>query len=692
MNRTIARVLKGTLVPTGLLNLVIALLVVVAGPAWLSAEDKPTTTQHRVQLSAGQARALAHLRQARPDQPAPLFLFTDPNKDPDDLNVLVISKALQQQGFVDLRCVLTTLGNQETRIRRAKFARSVLDSLGMKSVPVGVGRDYDFEVKDATGGLDVKATEGREQEHQVFIETPLLEPHAEVANHGLAMLKRQLAQLPDHSAVLLINCGMVDPAALLRDDPQLVKQKTAKVVIMGGVERQLDARGFVVADKRAYNNTMHQPSADDTYKRVQELGLPLVVVTKEAAYAAAVPRSFYDEMAATRHPVGVYLRNQQVQSLNQLWAGIQKGQVPAALTSQWFFKTFTDVDVDTDAGKAAVADAEAHAEDFERIWNQVSKFNLYDALTLLAATPGAAELLFRADVPDGAGSKVQVIGKDSILDTTLMKDLLTGLAIESLNPPSSQKSRTGTAPGYPPRQHIEEQDAPWTKSLPGYDPPEYTAAVVFQHEGKWADPKDVRQVKRPFLTRTRSGDVAVLLDKQGRPLNPLGRTGLQGRGLLGRWGRNQAGDPLLTRVHPETGRLQLLVIERKDSGQQALPGGMVDEGEEIAATVARELSEETGAQLDFTAATMLFTGVVDDPRNTDNAWMETTVLHKHLTADEQRTLKVRAGDDARAVNWVDVDRGLLSSMYASHGEYVRLALPGLKKIPAIAEQVNELLK
>lgn len=33
----------------------------------------------------------------------------------------------------------------------------------------------------------------------------------------------------------------------------------------------------------------------------------------------------------------------------------------------------------------------------------------------------------------------------------------------------------------------------------------------------------------------------------GLPLNPMGRTGIEGRGLLGRWGPNIAGDPLVTR-------------------------------------------------------------------------------------------------------------------------------------------------
>jgi ADP-ribose pyrophosphatase len=148
---------------------------------------------------------------------------------------------------------------------------------------------------------------------------------------------------------------------------------------------------------------------------------------------------------------------------------------------------------------------------------------------------------------------------------------------------------------------------------------------------------------------------------------------------------------LLTRLDPESGRLQLLVIERKDSGQKALPVGMVDDGEDIAATVARELSEETSAKLDFQGATVLFAGVVDDPRNTDNAWVETTVLHKHLTETEQSGLTLRAGDDAKSVSWINVDQELLSSMHASHAEFVLLALKALKNNPTVAPLVNELL-
>ena len=70
----------------------------------------------------------------------------------------------------------------------------------------------------------------------------------------------------------------------------------------------------------------------------------------------------------------------------------------------------------------------------------------------------------------------------------------------------------------------------------------------------------------------------------GAPLNPYGRTGLTGRGLLGKWGPNHAADPIVTRWdprYPDGARLQVVAVLRKDTGDWALPGGMVDDGEAV---------------------------------------------------------------------------------------------------------------
>lgn len=44
--------------------------------------------------------------------------------------------------------------------------------------------------------------------------------------------------------------------------------------------------------------------------------------------------------------------------------------------------------------------------------------------------------------------------------------------------------------------------------------------------------------------------------KEKRPLNPVGRTGLKGRGLLGRWGPNHAADPIVSRWKRTNGMIQ----------------------------------------------------------------------------------------------------------------------------------------
>ena len=88
------------------------------------------------------------------------------------------------------------------------------------------------------------------------------------------------------------------------------------------------------------------------------------------------------------------------------------------------------------------------------------------------------------------------------------------------------------------------------------------------------------------------------------PLNPKGRTGLKGRGVLGRYGPNHAADPIVTRwkTHPEGGIihdkvssrpiLQFVAIQRRDTSEWAIPGGMVDPGENVSETLRREFMEE----------------------------------------------------------------------------------------------------
>ncbi|KAH7726985.1 Protein NDX-6 [Aphelenchoides avenae] len=228
------------------------------------------------------------------------------------------------------------------------------------------------------------------------------------------------------------------------------------------------------------------------------------------------------------------------------------------------------------------------------------------------------------------------------------------------------------------RTQVPDDKVRWEVPWPDYKPPDYTAETL---KGKpWADQEeDLSRYKWNALDEginRQSHFTQYKTGEDGRPLNPIGRTGLRGRGILGRWGPNHAADPIVSRFHD--GKLQFIGIERHDTGEWAIPGGMVDLGEEPLETLKREFTEEALDNVSHAALEELwnsprkeiFKGYVDDPRNTDNAWMESYVVNWHDTADILDKVAFKAGDDARNVKWVTVEPGL--KLYASHGLFITL--------------------
>lgn len=248
----------------------------------------------------------------------------------------------------------------------------------------------------------------------------------------------------------------------------------------------------------------------------------------------------------------------------------------------------------------------------------------------------------------------------------------------------------GPHPQLPDRLWVSDELVPWSKDWPEYEPSPFTAHVVHAQNrvvrpGGWADPPEAQHDAIDWDSRM-SFEGQYVFDEQSRPKNPRGRTGMSERGVLGKWGANHAADPIVTRFDPTNGQLQMVAIRRRDTGAWAIPGGMVDDGEVVSVTVRREFTEEAGNLSDpedqklfaelterlFVSGQVIYRGYVDDPRNTDNAWMETTAYHFHCSDELARFLPLHAGDDAAAVTWLDVDESNenYSNLYASHKEWV----------------------
>lgn len=76
----------------------------------------------------------------------------------------------------------------------------------------------------------------------------------------------------------------------------------------------------------------------------------------------------------------------------------------------------------------------------------------------------------------------------------------------------------------------------------------------------------------------------------------------------------------------------------------------------------------------------LYNGYIDDSRNTDNAWMESTAIHCHLNPEQSTAVTIKAASDADAAMWVEVTEELYNTLFSGQGKLLKLALDDLASI------------
>ncbi len=179
---------------------------------------------------------------------------------------------------------------------------------------------------------------------------------------------------------------------------------------------------------------------------------------------------------------------------------------------------------------------------------------------------------------------------------------------------------------------------------------------------------------------------------------------------LWRPGKNPTVDAIVTRDDPKTGKKQVLLIKRGDSGQWALPGGFHDSdapkgkkwkpGKETAEeAVLRELHEEAGVDVKKSVKKLKKVGeygktakqaAARDPRNTPESWTSSTAFKLHLPPS-QSGAKLKSGSDAKGVKWVNVDKLHDMELAFDHGDMladagVKSAMPKPKPGSKIGKQ------
>ena len=293
-----------------------------------------------------------------------VLIITDPARDLDDETAFVLLAALYRRKLVEPLGIVATLAPSKTR---ALLTRGTMDMLALPCVPVGQGSDGHFVLKDESLFESAK---------------PYFPSCDSSIKNGQQLIFDLMSKAAPKSITWTIIASMQDAAMFLRSHEELVCRKVKRVCIMGGVEAfdPDDANVRLVPDT-AYNNSCDMEAASYFYRRLQELGVPMLIVTRWTAYACPVPRSVYIKMAQSTHLVGTRLFREQSRTINQLWRRVNsdigsadREDMPERCTKDWFCRTFTD-------GRGYDRKKE------DDIWDLVNVFMMYDPLTLLLSIP-----------------------------------------------------------------------------------------------------------------------------------------------------------------------------------------------------------------------------------------------------------------------------------------------------------------
>jgi len=313
-----------------------------------------------------------------------IIVVSDPGQDLDDEMALVLLRALIEEGLVNCEAVICNL---QPANRRALLARGTLDCLGLQHVLVGVGTDG-----GSNNHLDTFANSAQ---HYMPQEMELID--------GQLLLHQLYASAPLGGVHLLLISSMTDAARFVRENEALFVQKTQSVTIMGGVEPFDVDDGLPLVPDTANNNTFDMSAAKELYTRCQDLRVPLVILSRYAAYACPMPRDIYDDMAWTGHPIGLRLQTTQRQSIEGLWQRAaseddeKRMGLPQRCNKQWFCSTFCK-----GRGLDRTCD--------ESIWDLVVSFNMYDPLALMACVPDLRRRFFTCVEKEFKGVTHTVIG------------------------------------------------------------------------------------------------------------------------------------------------------------------------------------------------------------------------------------------------------------------------------------------
>ncbi|KRZ70636.1 putative nudix hydrolase 6 [Trichinella papuae] len=219
------------------------------------------------------------------------------------------------------------------------------------------------------------------------------------------------------------------------------------------------------------------------------------------------------------------------------------------------------------------------------------------------------------------------------------------------------------------RTYVPPKNASWKVPFPNYSPAYYSAPC---DANKHCDPEKLSHtVKFNSIDNNvdrRSTGKKYSINEKGLPLNPNGRTGVQGRGILPFYGPNYVVVSLITRSSKP---IEYLAVKNADTDLDILnmPAEFVTMPDSVkitpkAETVIKEIMLKSYGNKTIEEifnkvtkkATLLFRGTLEDERNTDNAWIEAILIQ--LTDSNVRKLglaDVEESNNPLGLHWTPLE-------------------------------------
>lgn len=298
----------------------------------------------------------------------PVIVITDVGRDIDDSLALIILSSLKNMCILNPLAVITTLEhNQE----RACLARTILDSLSMYDVPIGIGTEL---TNCPAGDIALHCFDGVTQQQKFQFEP------------GSMLMARVLKNAEPKSVKILCLANMKDISSLIVKHEDLFRAKIKEVVLMGGAKYS-EARQQVMPDETASNNSTDLYAARHLYAECQQNHIPTTTISRYAAYGCPLNISFLDGLQKSNHLLALEVRDANFKAMQILWNKCTmpawmpgRGKLPARCDREWFIDFF-HVQVDD----ATVTSTEILKS---------SSFYLYDALAMLCCVDFYLEINF----------------------------------------------------------------------------------------------------------------------------------------------------------------------------------------------------------------------------------------------------------------------------------------------------------